>query len=286
MRNSSQVVLITGGAGLLGSELIARAPSSIQIHATQRTSPVTAAEEHTVDLSDHGATVALLDRVRPGLVIHTAYSQAAEGDVLGATESLVDACAATGCALIHMSTDAVFDGEHAPYAETDEPAPVHDYGRWKAAAERIVRERLSDAAIVRTSLIVRVAPEPDRISKKLLDDLRSGEPVRLFVDELRCPIAVEDLAAQLWELAALPAEARAGFWHLAGPEALSRYSLGVLVARRHGVDADAIVPARSRGAGLQRPRDLRLLTPRADRELRTRARPIGEVLSLRLRVSA
>jgi dTDP-4-dehydrorhamnose reductase len=59
---------------------------------------------------------------------------------------------------------------------------------------------------------------------------------------------------------------------------VSRYTLGVLVARHHGVDASAILPACSRGAGLQRPRDLRLLTTRADRELRTRARPISEVL--------
>jgi len=103
--------------------------------------------------------------------------------------------------------------------------------------------------------------------------------VRLFVDELRCPIGVEDLAGELWEIAALPEDARGGVWHLVGPEALSRYALGVLVARRHGADADAIVPARSRGVGLPRPRDLRLLTTRADRELRTRPRAISEVLS-------
>lgn len=274
-------ILITGGAGLLGSELIARAPAGGELHATQRRTPVVGAEAHTVELSDADATGALLERLRPDLVIHTAYSQSAETaerDVLRATESLVHACARVGCELIHVSTDAVFDGEHAPYAEHDEPAPVHAYGRWKAAAEGAVRERLPRAAIVRTSLIVRADP-PDNGSAWVLGGLGRGEPVRLFVDELRCPIAVDDLAAQLWELAALPADARAGAWHLAGPEAVSRYTLGVLLARRHGEDADAIIPARSRGAGLQRPRDLRLLTTRADRELRTRPRSISEVLS-------
>jgi dTDP-4-dehydrorhamnose reductase len=274
-------ILITGGAGLLGSELIAHAPAGAELHATQRRTPVTGAGAHTVELSDAGATGALVERLRPELVIHTAYSQAAdtaERDVLRATESLVHACGRLGCDLLHISTDAVFDGEHAPYAESDEPAPVHAYGRWKAAAERSVRERLPHAAIVRTSLIVRADP-PDTGSAWVLDGLRRGEPVRLFVDELRCPIAAEDLAAQLWELSAIPVDARAGVWHLAGPEALSRYALGVLLARRHGVDADAIIPSRSRGAGFQRPRDLRLLTTRADRELQTRARPISEVLS-------
>jgi dTDP-4-dehydrorhamnose reductase len=273
-------VLITGGAGLLGSELIAHAPAGAELHATQRRTPVTGAEAHTVELSDAGATRALLERVCPDFVIHTAYSQAAETaerDVLRATESLVDACGRVDCGLLHISTDAVFDGERAPYAESDEPAPVHAYGRWKAAAEACVLGRLPSAAIVRTSLIVRADP-PDNGSAWVLDGLRRGEPVRLFVDELRCPIAAEDLAAQLWELSAILVEARAGVWHLAGPEAVSRYTLGVLLARRTGVDADAIIPTRSLGAGLQRPRDLRLLTTRADRELRTRARAISEVL--------
>ena len=111
-----------------------------------------------------------------------------------------------------------------------------------------------------------------------MDALRRGNPVRLFTDELRCPIAVEDLAAQLWEVALLTPERRAGVWHLAGPEAVSRYALGVLLALRHGVDPAAIVPALSASAPAPRPRDLRLLTPRADRELLTRARPVSAVL--------
>ena len=272
-------ILITGGAGLLGSELIARAPANAELHATQRTRAVAGAEAHVVELSDGDATSALLERLRPALVIHTAYSQShPERDVRQATESLVRACAGVGSELIHLSSDVVFDGERAPYGEDDEPAPVHAYGRCKAEAERLVRAALPHAAIVRTSLIVRPDP-PDGGSAWVLDGLRRGDAVRLFVDELRCPIAVDDLAAQLWELAAMPAETRAGVWHLAGPEAVSRYTLGILVARRHGADADAIIPARSRGAGLSRPRDLRLLTTRADRGLRTRPRAISEVLA-------
>lgn len=272
-------VLITGGAGLLGSALIRSAPDGMEVHATRRTAPVPqGAREHAVDLSDAAATAAVVDAVRPELVIHTAYRQdTPERDVWRATESLVLACQAAGSALIHVSSDVVFDGEHAPYAESDEPAPVHDYGRWKAVAERFVREWLPAAAIVRTSIITRAEP-PDAISARVVDAIRAGERPRLFVDELRCPIGVGDLAAQIWEIAGMPGEGRAGFWHLAGPEAVSRYTLGVLVARRHGVDAGAIIPTRSRGAGLQRPRDLRLLTSRADRELRTFARPISEVL--------
>jgi dTDP-4-dehydrorhamnose reductase len=270
-------VLITGGGGLLGGELIRQAPASIDVHATRRTSPVEGAESHAVELSDAAAVEALWMRVRPDLVIHTAYSPGDERDVCRATESVVRACRAAGAALVHMSTDALLDGESAPFDESAEPAPVHEYGRWKAQAELHVRSEMPEAAVVRTSLIVRAEP-PDRNSAWVVDALRRGEPVRLFTHELRCPIAVEDLAAQLWEVVSLPPERRAGVWHLAGPEAVSRYALGVLLALRHSLNPSAIIPAPSASSSAPRPRDLRLLTPRADHELRTRARPVSAVL--------
>ncbi len=276
-------VLVTGGAGLLGGALLRAAPAGVEAHATRRRAAVEGAPSHAVELADAEAVAALFARVRPEVVFHAAYSTAdLVRDVARATENVAAACRASGAFLAHLSSDVVLDGERAPYAEDAEPAPVHAYGRAKAQAERLVRAALPGAAVVRTSVIVRAEP-PDALSAGILDRLRKGDPAdpaRLFVDELRCPIAVDDLAAQLWELAALPAARRGGVWHLAGPEAVSRYALGALVALRHGLDPAAIVPALNREHPEPRPRDLRLRTGRADRELRARARPISEVLAV------
>lgn len=137
------------------------------------------------------------------------------------------------------------------------------------------------AAVVRTSLLV--APSlPDPTTAWIAAAISAGRGVDLFIDELRCPLAAEDLARQLWELAGLPAAERAGVWHLVGPEAVSRYTLGVLLATHLGLPADGIRAAHSatRPADTEpRPRDLRLTSARADAALRLRARAISDVLA-------
>lgn len=274
-------VLVTGGAGLLGQALLRSAPGPLEAHATWRTTPVTGAAAHRVELSDAAAVRDVALRVRPHVVIHTAYSAASgERDILAATRGVIGACHAAGAALVHLSTDALLDGEAAPYTEDADPAPVHEYGRWKAAAETEVRRSLPGAAVIRTSLVVATDPLDPR-SAWVADSLRDGKGVTLFTDEIRAPIEVGDLAAQIWEVLSLPTADRAGVWHLCGPEALSRYAIGLLIAARERLDPSGITPAPSRGITPPRPRDLRLLTTRADRALRTRARGISEVLAPR-----
>jgi dTDP-4-dehydrorhamnose reductase len=272
-------VLITGGAGLLGRALIRHAPAGWELHSTRRVQAVGGAPAHDVELSHPDAVARLFAGVRPQLVFHTAYSmQHGERDIVAATRNVVTECVSQGCRLVHLSTDLVFDGEHGPYDESAMPAPISEYGRCKARAEAEVRTRLPEAAIIRTSLVTEAEPPDPRVAW-VTDHLRRGDPLTLYVDELRCPIPAADLAAQLWEIAALPEREAAGVWHLAGPEAVSRYALGLLIAARFGLDAACITPGRSRDAVPARPRDVRLLTLRADCVLGCRARPISELFA-------
>ncbi|MEW5927777.1 MAG: sugar nucleotide-binding protein [Gemmatimonadota bacterium] len=271
-------VLVTGGGGLLGGALLRSAPPEVELHCTVRRGPENGAV-HGVDLADADAVARAWDRVRPDVVVHTAFdSRAGEREVLAAHLAVARACRETGAALVHVSTDALLDGERAPYDERAEPAPVHEYGRLKALAEAAVRGECPDAAVVRTSLLLRTDP-PDRTTAWVVDSLRRGEPVKLFTDELRCPVAADDLAAQLWELAALPDAEQAGVWNLVGPEALSRYALGLLIAARWELDPRGLVPVPSAASPAPRPRDLRMTTARADAALRIRARPASAVLA-------
>jgi len=62
----------------------------------------------------------------------------------------------------------------------------------------------------------------------------------LYTDEVRCPVHVVDLALALLELAGAP---HAGTCHVAGPDAVSRHELGLLIAARDGLDPAAPGPA-------------------------------------------
>ena len=51
--------------------------------------------------------------------------------------------------MLYISTNAVFDGESAPYGETDRVNPVNAYGRIKLACERLVQDTLERAVVIR-----------------------------------------------------------------------------------------------------------------------------------------
>ncbi len=248
-------VWITGVAGMLGSWLSGRAPTHHRVIATTRAE---------VELSDPAAVRAHLARVRPDIVVHTAYGTAdLDRDVVSATEAVADACAEADVELLHLSTDVVFDGTAGPYDEDAPLTPLHAYGRAKAAAEVAATRACPDVAIVRTSLICWDDPLDPR-SRAVVDGLTRGEPPTLFTDELRNPVRVDDLAATIWSLVDEPVMARRGAWHVVGAEAFSRYELGCLLAAWAGLDRGGIRAARSaEWSGPEpRPRDCRLVSTR------------------------
>src|SRR5205085_10785317 len=180
---------------------------------------------------------------------------------------------AAGARLIHMSSDALFDGERVgSYSESDDPSPITPYGEAKAVAERLVAEAHPAALIVRTSLIYGGA-QPGPHEQLALDALAGRADVAFFTDEMRCPIAVGDLAAALLELA--PTD-HAGRLHIAGADVVSRYEFAQLVAAAHGHDPARLRAAASATNSMRRPRNCALDSSLARQLLETRLRGVRE----------
>jgi len=220
---------------------------------------------HRVDVRDRAAVGALMAEVRPTAVIHTAYRVGDWATTAGGAANVALAAAAQRARLVHLSSDAVFAGRPEPYTEDDPPSPVHAYGASKAAAETAVAAVAPGAAIVRTSLIVGPGSPHERPG--------AGAGV-FFTDEIRCPVHVGDLAAAVLELAVGD---HAGVLHVAGPTAVDRYRLAVLVARHHGRDATRVPAGTIAASGLVRPGEVRLDSSRAAGLLVVRVRGVDEI---------
>jgi dTDP-4-dehydrorhamnose reductase len=266
-------ILVTGATGSLGRVVVSRAAACGL--ATVGTSFAQRDTDVRLDIRDPAAVREVLRRVRPEAVIHAAAGRdrddwAANAD--GAAHVAV-AAADLGVRLVHVSSDAVFSGRDVEYGEDALPDPVYPYGAAKAAAETAVRAVAPDAAVVRTSLIL---GDGNGYHEILTHQLAAGL-VRgaLFTDEIRTPVHVEDLADALLELVT---NGYRGILNVAGAEAVSRYDLGVLVARRDGLDPSSLPSASSRDLGLVRPTDVRLRVDLARSVLRTRLRGAHEFL--------
>lgn len=259
-------VLLTGASGLLGGwlhrtrPLSASASASGALVALSHRREVAAVATATADLRDRAQTLAAVASLAPALIVHTAYA-IDEASIVDATANVVAAAGAVGADVLLTSTDAVFSGDGVARDESDVPDPVLDYGRWKAAAEAAVLGASATSTVVRLPLLVSIEPD-DHVVRQIRASLAAGEPSRWFDDEIRRPAMAEDIARALWRLIELPAGERAGCWHLAGPERLSRFEVAQRVVARLGGPPGAVA-GEPTPMDLVRPRDLELRDQRA-----------------------
>jgi dTDP-4-dehydrorhamnose reductase len=270
-------LLVIGGSGFLGLRVTRQARlAGHRVTATFHASvpPAVDADWRMLDIRRRDDVAALTRQVRPDVVINAAYQYSDWETTADGAAHVALAAAAAGAQLVHVSSDAVFSGTALSYDETCQPDPVNSYGAAKAAAETAVKGIMPGAAIARTSLIIGDGDSPhERLVHALASGTASGV---LFTDDVRCAVHVTDLASALLELAAGPP---AGVCHVAGTDAVSRYELGVLIARRDGLDPAALPAGLRAATGFPGPFDLRLDSTKTQARLTTRLRGARDFLT-------
>lgn len=194
-------ILVTGAAGQLGRALMALDwPAGVSLEGRTRVeldisnrASVDAAFAVPYDLVINAAAFTAVDR---------AESEAEQAFAINDTgvRNLADACARSGAAMIHVSTDYVFDGEKAePYVEEDPVAPLGVYGRSKATGEAALRETLPRHVILRTAWVYD-AQGPNFV-KTMLRLGAERDLLRVVADQQGTPTAAGDLAAAIGTVA-------------------------------------------------------------------------------------
>jgi len=272
------VVLVLGGGGWAGAVLVPLLRA--------RGMRVAAPRSAELDVTDVGAVDAAVGELAPRAVVNLAAAQPGADDATldavnhRGAEHVAAAAARGGARLVHVASDVVFDGRHAPYAEDAPVCPITDYGRSKAAGEAAVLAVHPDAVSVRTSLLW----DPGAMDRGTASFARrlEQEPCRLFSDEIRCPLERNVLAECLARLLEVPVR---GPLNVVGTEALSRHAFGTLLLEHFRVEGrervEAACAAELEAAGAPpRPRDLRLHVALAVRRLGISLPGVRDVLSL------
>ena len=222
---------ITGANGLIGNYLVQTAPGFApgwRVRALTR---------EQFDLLDFPAVEREFQKDKPQLIIHcaaiSAVSDAQKNPALAQRVNVEVTQLLAGLSaeiqFIFFSTDLVFDGGRGNYVETDPPNPLHVYGETKTTAEQLVLQNPKHV-VVRTSLNGGRSRAGGRsFNEQLRRTGQTGQGIKLFTDEFRCPIPAVETARAIWELAEKNC---AGIFHVAGAEKLSRWQIGRLLLKR------------------------------------------------------
>ncbi len=210
--------LVIGGSGQVGFELARQLRAIGDIVAPARSA---------LDLASSDSIRAAIDRVRPDVIVNAAAYTAVDR-----AESERDACFAinarapgvlaeearrVGAALIHFSTDYVFDGaKTSPYVECDDAHPLNVYGESKLAGERAIEAIGGAWLVLRTSWVYGLRGQ--NFLRTILRRAGEVDELRVVDDQIGAPTWSRSLAAATVQLLASPAgESAAGrIWDVAG----------------------------------------------------------------------
>lgn len=257
-------ILVTGASGLLGANVALEAVSAGHtVFGVGNRSPLNA-EDFTVltaNLLHPGELARVLEQAQPDWVIHCAalanLEECEKDPVLARRINsefpgmLAEACRRGGARLLHVSTDAVFDGQKEetsfPYTETDGPNPLNVYAQSKLDGERAVADANPNALIARVNLFGFSPGGRRSLAEFFLYNLMANKPVKGFTDVFFCPMLVNDIAHLFFKMLARDLS---GLYHVFSAEALSKYDFGVRIANRFGLDAGLIAPVSVADGGL------------------------------------
>ncbi len=273
-------VLLVGGSGMLGSNMVVSNPA-FDLYPTYLRNRIAHPRAFQLDISDRDSVLKRVEAVKPEIIVHAggmtkptdcekepalAYRVNVEG-----TAHLVEAARGVGARFIFLSSDLVFDGNAEQYDEDSPTHPLSVYGHTKVQGEELVRTGSDDFAIVRTTVMYGWSSRyTESMAEWILSGLQEGQELNMYHDQYRQFVFINDLVAAVFELIDLESPLDETI-HVAGPELLSRHEFAKRLAQTFGLPEKGIrsVPFDSTHQAAFTPKRLSLDITKAARILKT-----------------
>jgi dTDP-4-dehydrorhamnose reductase len=226
-------LLVTGAAGMLGTDVVAAAAPGHDVVAFARAD---------LDITDADAVRAAVRDTRPDAVINCAAWTNVDGAEVAEAEAtlingdgaghLAAAAAEAGAHIVHVSTDYVFGGDAtSPYREDAPTGPIGAYGRSKLAGELAVAAAApSSHAIVRTAWVF--GPHGKNFVDTMLRLGAERDELKVVDDQLGCPTYTGHLAPAL---VAIAEQRLRGVLHVSGGGSCTWWELACATFERAGL---------------------------------------------------
>ena len=193
-------ILITGSNGMLGHDLIEVLKDNHELILTT---------SKTLDITNKNQVFEVICEAEPDVVINSAAYTDVDGceenhDLAYAVngegvKNLALACKEVDCALVHISTDYIFNGKNdRPWVEDDEIGPISVYGKSKLKGEEAILDILDQYFIVRTAWLYGINGK--NFPKTMLELAKNHSEITVVYDEVGTPTYTPDLACGISEL--------------------------------------------------------------------------------------
>ena len=224
----SDKILVTGGNGQLGTELKKLLPDAIytdvaDLDITNLDEVMSFVKENNIETIVNCAAYTAVDNAEDDTT--TAYKV----NVVG-PENL----AITGCKIVHISTDYVFDGKgHKPYQPNDEAKPVSVYGKTKRAGEEAVINNAKVSVVIRTAWLY--SPYGNNFVKTMRRFGAERESLNVVADQVGTPTYSGDLAQAIVEILPQMNENNKGIYHFTNEGVCSWYDFANTIMELSGL---------------------------------------------------
>ena len=199
-------ILITGGSGTLGKELIHKFPKK-EIHSTFRNNKSNEENAVFLDITNQKQLNEKINEIKPEIIIHTAaitnldWCENNKDETfltnVSATRFLTELAKKNNSKLIFISTDSVFDGKKGDYREDDSQNAVNVYSESKIEAEKIVNE-YSNSLILRGTFVGKKSVgKNESFFYYLLNQLKKENKIKVPNDKISNGLSVNDYSELL-----------------------------------------------------------------------------------------
>jgi dTDP-4-dehydrorhamnose reductase len=269
-------IFITGATGLLGRAVYRELKKNkYGYEVTGSAFSRAGGEIKKLNLLDNSAVEALIDNLRPDIIIHSAAerrpdvvkadTERAEKLNIAAVETIARAASAAGSTVIYMSTDYVFDGTSPPYSPEDKPDPLNHYGKMKLAGEQKILGGCDRSLVLRVPILYGEVENLAESAVTIIAESISAD-AESFHDNtaIRYPTHTEDVAGVIGGLTELLAEGKdiGGIYHWSSGSPYTKYGMALVMAGIMGVDPQLIREAEPDPDAAPRPMDAHLDTER------------------------